>query len=358
MKRVWTILKRIGKFLLWTILVLVVLIGGFILWLRIEPEEIAECEAGFRRFETEFHVSCIPEKVERVVPFSPSATQFFLAIGYQPGGHLLLVDQVAFIDQPHLVEPWNEIVEGTQAITIGESWPPNLESTLAAEPDVILSEYGLSAASKLVERIAPVVELNQTQWKQTLRHTGDVIGEPEAAEELLAGYEERVQILRDQFDDPSEITISAVNVRPGRIVLHFSESFASQIIADVGFSFPEAQVQLEEELDLEFSSYYDVSEERYDLLDGDVIFFYDLETATFEGDAGYVAGDGSIVADLLENPIVQQLGAVERGDTYPAGNYWQRGGIYSAHAVLDDLFRYAAGVDPDEVAPNPLSVEE
>ena len=356
MGRVWTILKRIGKFLLWTLLVLVVLIGGFVIWLRAGSGEVAECEAGLRRFETDLHVSCIPEQVERVVPFSPSSTQFFLAIGYQPAGHLTIVDQVAFIDQPELVEPWNEIVEGTETITLGESWPPNLESTLAAEPDVILSEYGLSFVSKLVEQIAPVVELNQTQWKETVRYVGDVVGEGEAAEALLADYEERVEILRAQFDDPAAITVSAVNVRPERVVLHLSESFASQIIADVGFSFPEAQAQLEAELELEYSSYYDVSAERYDLLDGDVIFFYGLETASFEQDVGYVAGDGSIVAALLNDPIVQQLGAVERGDTYPAGNYWQRGGIYSAHAVLDDLFRYVAEVDPDEVAPNPLKV--
>ncbi|MEM7335363.1 MAG: hypothetical protein AAF490_25015 [Chloroflexota bacterium] len=35
--------------------------------------------------------------------------------------------------------------------------------------------------------------------------------------------------------------------------------------------------------------------------------------------------------------------------------YWDaRGGIYSAHPVLDDLFIHVAGVDPDDVAPNLL----
>ncbi|MEM7334087.1 MAG: ABC transporter substrate-binding protein [Chloroflexota bacterium] len=356
MKKIGKFLKKAGRFLFFVVLALVVIIGAFVLWLRAEPEEVAACDAGFRHFETDIHTSCVPEVAERVLPFSPSATQFFLAVGYQPVGHLTIVDQVAFIDQPHLVAAWNEIIEGTPAVTIGESWPPNLESTIAAEPDVILSEYGLSFVSKLVERIAPVVELDQRDWKASLLFTGDVIGEMKAAEEMIADYEMRVQILRELFDDPSEITISAVNVRPDRLVLHLPGSFSSQIIEEVGFSFPDAQIQLDAELDQPFSTYHDVSEERIDLMEGDVIFLYGLETASFDEEEGFVSGD-AVVDELLTDPLIQQLDVIQRGAHYPGGNYWQRGGIYSAHAVLDDLFRHVAGVDPEEIAPNPLLLE-
>ena len=46
-----------------------------------------------------------------------------------------------------------------------------------------------------------------------------------------------------------------------------------------------------------------------------------------------------------------------QNNVYETRMYWTRTGIYSAHHVLDDLFRHVAGVDPEDVAPNPLRLD-
>ncbi|MEM8857512.1 MAG: ABC transporter substrate-binding protein [Chloroflexota bacterium] len=355
MRRIGNILKRIGKFLLWTILILVVLIGSIVIWLRIEPEEVTECTSDFRLIDTGVKVTCAPKVPTRLLPVSPSATQFFLAIGYAPAAHLTLIDQTAFLDHPQLEEPWEALTKDSYEIG---GMPPNVEAVLNANPDLVISEYDLGTVYKAAERIAPIVELNQADdWKANILTIGEVIGEEEQAAAMLADYDNRVEILRAQFDDVSAVGISTLNVRDERLVLHLPDSFGGQIITEVGFSFPDHQVEFLEEnrATLPWTTFYDISEELIELADGDALFLYGLNDTQF-AEQGYIPTT-ELVDELLEDPLFKQLSAVENGTVYPGGNYWMRGGIYSAHAVLDDLFRYVAGVDPDEVAPNPLRQE-
>jgi ABC-type Fe3+-citrate transport system substrate-binding protein len=69
--------------------------------------------------------------------------------------------------------------------------------------------------------------------------------------------------------------------------------------------------------------------------------------------------DAEIEQDFLASPLWQTLSAVQNDRVFFInGEYWIRDNPIAAHAVLDDLFRIVAGVDPAEVAPNPfLSVE-
>ena len=43
------------------------------------------------------------------------------------------------------------------------------------------------------------------------------------------------------------------------------------------------------------------------------------------------------------------------GRVFHGGGLWGGWGLPAAHAVLDDLFRYVGGVEPEGSAPNPFT---
>ncbi|MEM7333549.1 MAG: ABC transporter substrate-binding protein [Chloroflexota bacterium] len=354
MKKVRKFLKRAGKILLAIVIVLVILVGAFVIWLRIEPEEVTECDAGFRLYEHLEGADCIPEGEARIVSLSATTSQFFVAIGYKPAGLIEAMDMLARSDVPGVEEHWRAHHEGVPTVA---GLPPELETLLSIQPDMVISEFSFGDAVKVIETIAPYLVFDYRTWEDQMLEVGDIIGEREAAEQMLADYDARVEILRAQFDDPAEITISSSRVFQETRWMNRPNSFSGQIIADVGFSVPEAQIEIVAN-DPEFlpeNVAYEISEERLDVLDADYVFLYDgwpremleeQETSTFE-----------MVGALMNNQLFQALDAMERDQVHRVGVYWEANGIYSAHAVLDDLFRYVAGVDPEEVAPNPLLVE-
>ncbi|MEM7335901.1 MAG: ABC transporter substrate-binding protein [Chloroflexota bacterium] len=346
------IIKRIGKVALYILLALIVIIGAFVIWLRIEPAEVTECDAGFRLFEHSQGASCIPEKVERPVAFGPPSDQFFLAVNYPPAARIGLLDEFLISNFPALEEPWNELTADVPDVG---GFPPNLEALVTADPDVIISGFSVGDANKLLEQVAPVVVLDSSDpWKIGMLKVADIIGEHEAAEMLIADYEARVEILRAQFDDPSTITISHVRVFEEGQNMRLPASFGGQIITEVGFSFPEAQLQFLEDAPntADYRVSASISDELISLLDADVVLLYGaFPDSLLEETTG-----SALVEGLQNDPVFQTLDAVQNGDVYEVDLYWGMTGIYAAHAILDDLFLHVAGVDPEEVAPNPLRV--
>ncbi|MEO0599328.1 MAG: hypothetical protein AAF126_24670, partial [Chloroflexota bacterium] len=58
---------------------------------------------------------------------------------------------------------------------------------------------------------------------------------------------------------------------------------------------------------------------------------------------------------LRADPLFNTLNAAQNDQVYQGGPYWYvQSTIYGAHSALDDLFTYIAGVDPQEVSPNPF----
>ncbi|NJL94996.1 MAG: hypothetical protein HC915_15380 [Anaerolineae bacterium] len=60
-----------------------------------------------------------------------------------------------------------------------------------------------------------------------------------------------------------------------------------------------------------------------------------------------------LIIVLLGLLLWDALPAVRAGNAHVVGYYWWGDSLLSAHAMLDDLFRYVAKVDPAEAAPNP-----
>ncbi|MEM8857508.1 MAG: ABC transporter substrate-binding protein [Chloroflexota bacterium] len=358
MGRFGTILKKIGKVLLWIILALAVAVGAFFVWLRIEPDEITECEAGLRLFEHVGGVTCIPEAPERVLAYSTAASQFYIAIGQPMAMMVEILDSYTAADIPGLNERLREINADTLDLgRVDGTLGANLELLLQIDPDVIVSEWIVSDdIAKTTSVIAPVVFITyEDSWKDVTLAAADVVNEKAQAEEMIEAYEARVEILQNEFDDPSSITVSAVRLYQFGPSIQLPGSFSGQILSEIGFSFPEAQAELMADVNLPNRVEIDFSEERIDLIDGDHLFIYggfpdyiltDLET-----------NSDFLVDEFVNAPLFPFIKAAETGNVYEVDVHWSMMGIYSAHYLLDDLFRHVAGVDPKDVAPNPLRLE-
>ncbi|MEM8860304.1 MAG: ABC transporter substrate-binding protein [Chloroflexota bacterium] len=357
MRSVGNILKRIGKILLWIVLALVVIGVGIFFWLRAEPAAVTECDAGERLMQHYSGGVCIPEEAEKVVSTSMTTNQFFIAIGHPLGMMTEALDYATAADIPGLYERLREINEAAGVLDLGGlegGAGRNLELLVEIDPDVIISEAPVGDLEKPASLIAPVLIVSQLNgWKEVTLYAGDLVDEKAAAEELLASYEERLQILRDQFDDPSNITVSVVSLRHDMTTLMMPNSFWGQIAADVGFSVPEEHKGLEGTANNQF---YDISNERIDLIEADYVFLYGGLAEHYLGN--FDTDSQTLIETFQSDPIYQTLSVAESGNVHEVDVYWNTTGIYSAHYVLDDLFRLVAGVDPEDVAPNPLLLSE
>ncbi|MEM7798172.1 MAG: hypothetical protein AAF633_03190 [Chloroflexota bacterium] len=84
----------------------------------------------------------------------------------------------------------------------------------------------------------------------------------------------------------------------------------------------------------------------------DYILVWAISTDAFYEDDDTL--NDALFESLSNDPLFNSLDAVRSGNVIFGGVYWGEAGIYSAHAVLDDMFRYVARVNPEAVAPNPL----
>lgn len=356
MQSVGNFLKKAGKLFLYLLLAFILVTVGVLIWVRIEPEAVTECEAGFRLISHADGSDCVSDSASRVLAISPTASQFYVAIDHPLAMMTDTIDTFTAADIPGLYEKLRDVNEGVLDLgNVQGGLAPNFELLFEIQPDVIVTEWPVGDFSKPAEVIAPVIVFNTADsWQSKMLGSAEVIGERETAVALIADYEARLQILRDQFDDPAEISISIVRLYPDRTAVNLADSFAGQIITDVGFSLPEGQVEAAKDSPEQIELV--LSEERVDLLDGDFLFLYggfpestlvnNLETSS-----------GELVDAFTNEPIYQFLDAVETGNVYEVDVYWSVTGIYSAHYVLDDLFRHVAGVDPEAVSPNPLRLE-
>ncbi|MEM8860871.1 MAG: hypothetical protein AAGD96_21315, partial [Chloroflexota bacterium] len=208
MKRVGNILKKIGKFLLWTILVLVVLIGSLVLWLRAEPAAVTECDPGFVLFEDANGTDCVPENVTAVLSVSPMTSQLYLYLGVPSAVRIDFLEGLVHGNIPGLLERIDEVNAGVREVELtGGVFGPNLEMLAEVNPEVIISEVPSDEINKAMSVISPVIYLDPAlTWKENMVSAADLVGERETAEGLIAEYDQRLESLRAQFDDPAALT--------------------------------------------------------------------------------------------------------------------------------------------------------
>jgi iron complex transport system substrate-binding protein len=265
--------------------------------------------------------SCIPLDPQRIVTIDEIALDAVLALGVQP----IAAAESSLVGSRgrHLSDKLAEVV------SIGRETEPNLERLVQLKPDLILGfNSTVRNHYKSLAQIAPTVafDYEHTDWKADLQQVGEMLGKRDRAQAQLADYQKRVAEFRSAMGDRSEaITVSIVRFTAATQNVHYRTvaSFPGSVLQDVGLSRPIAQ---QTPTDKPFG---DVSLERMDVLDGDVIIAM-LDPRSEQS-----------FQQFQNHPLWQTLKAVKTNRVYQVDSgYWSFGNILAANAILDDLFRY------------------
>jgi iron complex transport system substrate-binding protein len=314
--------------------------------LGLEPASAAAetCAAGFHLFDHKLLATdpiCIPDNPQRIIALDVASAELTLMTNKT----LLATSGWLLRELPVMLPQFADRLTSVEDV----GYPASLEKVLALKPDLILAVGGTSAGETIdVDQalaIAPVVVADPViynDWKLGAQFWSEALNVPNLYVEMKANYDVRVAELRAALGDPSALKVSVMAVSTYGISLWMPDTPPGAILADVGLSRPEAQSLVGDAAKERYgaSQYISISEERLDLADGDVIFYFTYASA----DPETTAKETAFIKSLEEKPLWRALNAVKNGRSYFVPGYWWRSQTYLlANKVIDDLFTYLAG---------------
>lgn len=164
-------------------------------------------------------------------------------------------------------------------------------------------------------------------WRQQTEEVATLLGAEEAADQVLAGYDDRVDALVQEYGDTLRgLTYTqgkSFAASEGQFVLYMDDK-ADAVLQRLGMNRPVEQ----EAAFVADESQLGVSLERVDLVDTDVLFLY------------YYPGreEREQLEALRSDPLWGGLDALEQDRVFEVrSEWWWLGGALGADRVLDDL---------------------
>ncbi|MFF4186977.1 ABC transporter substrate-binding protein [Streptomyces sp. NPDC001691] len=212
---------------------------------------------------------------------------------------------------------------------VGAMTSPNLESVAALKPDLILtSKVRHGAAYAQLKEIAPTVMTESTgyPWKENFQLHALALGKVAEAKRVTDAYGARVREVTARLGGPARAAALKVNVvrfvEGADIRIYGRRNYIATLLDDVGLGRPSVVDRAKDG----FS--YDVSPERIDLADADVIFY-----ATY-GDPAKAKRTRTLSSALWKGLPAVRAGRVHAVDD----ELWIQGiGYGAAGRVLTDL---------------------
>ncbi|MDV5171356.1 iron-siderophore ABC transporter substrate-binding protein [Photobacterium rosenbergii] len=272
----------------------------------------------------------IPNSPQRIITLSEIDLDIALALGVTPVG------TVNGRGQQSLPRYLESAIGGDIEI-VGDLNRPNLEKILELEPDLILTTPNRPEVIELLGEIAPTIVTFQRgePWKETFDRTAQILNRQQAAKDFMAQYQSAAQQAKQAIGDKLGQTISVVRWNPKGPAYMFRDSFASQVIDDLGMKRPDYQQ------DPGHTHSLSLSLEALELLDGDWMVVGTLSTIGEAVDA---------MKQAEATPAFQQLSAIQSG-RYAAvdGSLWTSvGGPLAALKVMEDIVQLVSqpGAEP------------
>lgn len=264
--------------------------------------------------------TCVPKNPQRIVVLDSMTLESTLALNQKP------------IGSPLKYAP--STIPTTDIVDLGGEDAISVERVLALKPDLILGETYSAPAYSQLSQIAPTVLIkfnHSGEWKEHFAFVGEVLGKSEAVERVMTDYYQRAKEFQQKINGDTEVSI--VRIYPTQITVYTKAGFPGTILEDAGLSRPPSQdLDLEQTKALEFSPIqYPISKEVIDKADGDAVFVV--------VDDWHEKNQNSLTS-LMSDPLWLKLDAFKQGKVYEVPDYWIGGGIFTANAVLDDLFKY------------------
>lgn len=214
----------------------------------------------------------------RIVTVGLTEQDVLLALGITPVG-----TTEWFGGHPGAIWPWaQDKLGGPAPEVVGDASAVNMEQIAALKPDLILALYaGVTQEQyELLTQIAPTIAQPAAYvdygipWQELTRTVGLAVGKGAEADALVADVEARFAEVRAQH--PEFAGASAVVATPYEgIYVYGPEDVRGRFLTALGFALPEG---LAEVTGAEFGG--NLSMERADLLDVDVIIWLDPQDAT------------------------------------------------------------------------------
>ncbi|CCQ11009.1 Iron(III) dicitrate transport system, periplasmic iron-binding protein FecB (TC 3.A.1.14.1) [Pseudoalteromonas luteoviolacea B = ATCC 29581] len=180
----------------------------------------------------------VPENPKRIVVLSEIDLDSTLALGIIPVGSVNGRGQPRF---PYYLENHPLLGSSVKAIpSVGELGQPNLEVILALEPDLILTMPNREEVLQVLSEIAPTVVTfsRHDDWKTTLRRIGEILGRQVQASKLVDEYQSLIATSKIKLNGVAGQSVSLVRWNPKGPAFMYRDSFASEILRDVGLVRP------------------------------------------------------------------------------------------------------------------------
>lgn len=243
------------------------------------PDDTTSSEEEFEAVTVEhaFGSTEITERPERVVTWGWGTPDAVLALGVVP----VAMEELSYGATDAGFMPWQEEafeemgVEPPTTLTPGEA--PPFEEIAAAAPDVILAPYsGITEAdyerlSQITETVAYPDEPWATPWRDVITTVGDVLGQADEAEQVLAEIDAEVAEAAEEHPEFADTTIAAVAIDPGAFYVYSGADPRVQFLEDLGFTLAPSVGDLDTG---ESSFFYTLSTENVDQLTSDVLLSY------------------------------------------------------------------------------------
>ncbi|WP_409237784.1 ABC transporter substrate-binding protein [Streptomyces sp. PA5.6] len=212
---------------------------------------------------------------------------------------------------------------------VGEMMTPNMEAIAALKPDLILtSKIRHAAKYDQLKAIAPTVMTETTgyPWKENFQVHADALGRRAEAKKVVADYRAHTRKVTKAIGGPAKAEQTKVNVlrfiEGADIRLYGDRSYIATLLKDVGLGRAPISAKAKDG----FS--YDLSPEKIDLADTDVIF-----RSTY-GDPKKSKETQTVGSGLWKN-----MRAVKSGNVHTVDDeLWIQGiGYTAADRILDEM---------------------
>lgn len=265
---------------------------------------------------------CVPQNPKRVVALSELDIDALLALGIQP---------VAVTNGRGQTTPPRYLSQylGTDVVSTGTFYQPNLEIILAQNPDLILFA-GFTDVDMLsqLNAIAPVFNAATPaeSWQTHLTRVGEVFNMQAEADSLIQAYDSRIAHLRDSLADAIGDEFVVVRWSAEGPQMMASRVISIRVLTDLGWVLPTNIPDLQDG----HAHTPPLSLEKLDIVDVDWVFI------------GTLAGEGDAVDALqsaLQTPLFQALDIVKNNRYFLIdGSIWTSlGGYLGVMTILDDI---------------------
>lgn len=276
--------------------------------------------------------TCVPNDPKRIIIIGHEILGQALSLGIKPiaAGSNPWFSKLENLKSPFL-STQNYLGTRLEGIrNIGQATNPNLESILKLKPDLILSWNYVGGIYPLLSQIAPTVMISmvdaRANWQEVFNFTAETLERETEAQQIWHHYSQRIEELKTALGSRYHGKTFSIAFAYGQSIYMFPKnSFAGSIFADLGLQRPSSQDVFDPH-----GRIGNISDERLDVVDGDILFF---------GVSDY--GHTEAYESLKQKPLWKRLKAVQQRQVYLYhAPTWTGGSPLEADMVLDDLYKY------------------